>query len=156
MTMPKKGGPVEGYKYLFQIPPSQQYTHRSMKCLVECLRGHEHPCRVGPQHKGGLSISEDDQTDSDASSTADANEHMAAADMQIMRCQQDRVTNFTESLINLVSQAALAEYVSVGVWSQWWCFLGAAHTMAKLSRCSAEWICRSTSHMCSWLWRAPW
>ena len=62
------------------------------------------PCRTSASHKGGLSISEGDQTESDASSAADANEHMAAADMQIMRCQQDRVTNFTESLINLVSR----------------------------------------------------
>lgn len=60
-------------------------------------------------HKGGVSISEDDQTDSDASSAADANEHMAAADMQIVRSQQDRVTNFTESLINLVSLPRLSE-----------------------------------------------
>ena len=66
-----------------------------------------HLCRPCTSHKGGLSISEDDQTDSDASSAADANEHMAAADMQIMHSQHERVTNFTESLINLVSEPCL-------------------------------------------------
>ena len=47
-------------------------------------------------------VKEESPSDSDASSATDANEYMAAADMQVMRCQQDRF-NFTQSLINLVS-----------------------------------------------------
>lgn len=72
-------------------------------------------CRVAASHNGGVSISEEDGPDSDASSTTDANEHMAAADMQITRCQQDRI-NFTESLINLVSGPIL---VSDGCACMW-------------------------------------
>ena len=50
----------------------------------------------------GCDVKEENASDSDASSATDANEYMAAADMQVMRCQQDRF-NFTQSLINLVS-----------------------------------------------------
>ena len=50
----------------------------------------------------GCEVKEEGTSDSDASSATDANEYMAAADMQVMRCQQDRF-NFTQSLINLVS-----------------------------------------------------
>ena len=49
----------------------------------------------------GCEVKEESTSDSDASSATDANEYMAAADMQVMRCQQDRF-NFTQSLINLV------------------------------------------------------
>ena len=50
----------------------------------------------------GCEVKEENASDSDASSATDANEYMAAADMQVMHCQQDRF-NFTQSLINLVS-----------------------------------------------------
>ena len=49
----------------------------------------------------GVAITEVDGPDSDASSAVDANEHMAAADMQMMRYQDDR-DNFTHALMNLV------------------------------------------------------
>ncbi len=49
----------------------------------------------------GVSISEVDGPDSDASSAVDANEHMVAADIQMMRYQDDR-DNFTQALMNLV------------------------------------------------------
>ena len=53
----------------------------------------------------GCEVKEESPSDSDASSATDANEYMAAADMQVMRCQQDRF-NFTQSPDQLGEQSS--------------------------------------------------
>ena len=74
---------------------------KTMLCLACVIHMHSVTCSPIAPSGAGVAITEVDGPDSDASSAVDANEHMAAADMQMMRYQDDR-DNFTQALMNLV------------------------------------------------------